>query len=162
VTIDCTSESQDKRFGPIHLLIHQLSIWYYNKICIARIIDILMYDSSLSRCKSSQSVDNLDEELDTKRQLKILDAKPVVCGAASSNANILSKYQNIVPKQAAPEMRNTKPRCSMPKKAARGNKRAAGDKKRRVGCPFFKMNPGSYANRMACRGISFKEMGKLK
>jgi hypothetical protein len=88
-----------------------------------------------------------------------------------TNAHVDSQSNVLAPKRAASEIDSIEPESESPKpaKAARqGRKprtRGCGTKASngpRVGCPFSKEDPKSHAQTMACRGIGFDNIGKVK
>jgi hypothetical protein len=124
-----------------------------------------MYDNNYAPRNSGYNVYKVDEELDAKPQLEMLDAKPVaVCDAATINADMDSPYRFIVSKRAASEVDDSMFEWPPSKRVSfsSGDSEAASGGKRRVGCPFFKKDPQSHAQKMSCRGLGWAEMGKLK
>jgi hypothetical protein len=131
-----------------------------------------MYDNNFSPRNSGYNVNKVDEELDAKPQLEMLNAKPVAaCDVVATNADADSQYRFIVPKRAASEVDDSMSEWAPSKRSARRDKEVSlssdegetsSGEKRRVGCPFYKKDPQSHLDRMSCRGRGWAEMGKLK
>ncbi|KAF2821521.1 hypothetical protein CC86DRAFT_105610 [Ophiobolus disseminans] len=124
-----------------------------------------------AHCDSGHNVHKVDDELHAKPHLETLDTKPVVINRSFIDANVDKYFEFIASKRAASEVDGDKAKSPKPKKAARKTKDhnvvstsndVVSNGKRRVGCPYFKKDPKSHAQKMSCRGIGFAEMAKLK